>query len=257
MRYNLLGSLEVVHENTPMSISARKVETLLIVLLIRVGHVVSSDQLIGEIWGGQPPRRAAAGLHVYVSDLRKFLGRREGDQRPIVTCSPGYMLQRSEDEIDFQIFLDLLDAGRKAVRTGRFEDAVTRFESALALWRGPVLGTLGEGPIVGSFVTWLTEQRVDCLELLVESQFHLGRHREMIGLLSSLVAENPLHEAFYRQLMLGLYRCERKADALRVYQSAREALREELGLEPCRSLQQLQRAVLADDEALSVAPLAV
>ena len=54
--------------------------------------------------------------------------------------------------------------------------------------------------------------------------------------------------------MLALYRSGRKADALRVYEEARRALAEELGLEPSESLQALHRAVLTDDSALSAPP---
>jgi DNA-binding SARP family transcriptional activator len=50
--------------------------------------------------------------------------------------------------------------------------------------------------------------------------------------------------------MLALYRSERQADALKVYQSARQTLNRELGLEPCRALQNLQRAILLADDRL-------
>ena len=54
--------------------------------------------------------------------------------------------------------------------------------------------------------------------------------------------------------MLALYRAGRKADALRIYEEARRALAEELGLEPSESLQSLQKAVLTDDPSLSPLP---
>ena len=62
--------------------------------------------------------------------------------------------------------------------------------------------------------------------------------------LYALVAEYPLREMFHRQLMLALYRSGRQTDALRVYQSARAILHSELGLEPCRAVQDLHRAIL-------------
>ena len=51
--------------------------------------------------------------------------------------------------------------------------------------------------------------------------------------------------------MLALYRSGRKAEALRVYEEARRALAQELGLEPSESLRGLHSAVLADDPALA------
>ncbi|AXK32420.1 activator protein [Streptomyces armeniacus] len=253
MKYEVLGPLRVTERDSHSSISARKIETVLAVLLIRSDQVVGRDQLTAEIWGDQPPRRATAGLHVYISQLRKFLQRRCQLDNPIVTQPPGYQLRKGADEIDFHIFLQLMNQGRADMRERRFEQAAERFESALSLWRGPVLGDLRAGAIVEGFVTWLTEARLECLEMLADAQLEIGRHREFVGRLYSLTAENPLRETFYRQLMLALYRSERQADALKVYQAARRTLHEELGLEPCRALQELQHAILTADDQLDFA----
>ena len=53
--------------------------------------------------------------------------------------------------------------------------------------------------------------------------------------------------------MLALYRCGRQAEALAVYRETSELLREELGLEPTRALQELERMVLQQDASLDAA----
>ncbi|TCO60812.1 AfsR/SARP family transcriptional regulator [Actinocrispum wychmicini] len=253
MRYDVLGTLRVVDGPTQSFISARKVETVLAVLLIRADHVVTMDQLMAEIWSERPPARAAAGLHVYISQLRKFLHGPDRDVHRVVTHSPGYLLRLGGDQLDCDIFLDLVSQGRSCVREGRPEDACDRFEQALGLWRGPVLGDLRSGPIINGFVTWLAEARIECLETLIDLRLDQGEHRELVGRLYALTAENPLHEAFYRQLMLALYRSNRQADALGVYRMARATLNDELGVEPCRDLRELQRAILFGDQQLDLA----
>src|SRR5207237_3983156 len=70
----------------------------------------------------------------------------------------------------------------------------------------------------------------------------------------ALVHEHPLRERFIGQLMLALYRSGRQADALESYRIARGRLVEELGLEPGRELQELERAILAQDPALEAPP---
>jgi DNA-binding SARP family transcriptional activator len=251
MRYELLGTLRVVDGDSSSFVSAQKIEILLGALLVRANYVLTPDQLMAEIWGDRLPRRATAGLHVYISELRKFLSRPHRPEDPIVTRSPGYLLRLGSDTVDYQIFLDQTEIARGHLKEQRYEEASLHCQHALALWRGPVLGDIGTGTILRGFAARLNEARLECTEMLVDAQLQLGQHREVVGMLYSLTTENPLREAFYRQLMLALYRAERRADALNVYRGARRTLIDELGLEPCPALQALHQAILrADDRVL-------
>jgi DNA-binding SARP family transcriptional activator len=256
MRYEILGPLRVISDEGQRSLTAQKTELLLAALLIQADQVLTVDQLVAEIWPAGSPRRAIATLQVYVSQLRKFLGRREHSKHPIRTHPSGYMLCLDSDRTDFHAFTDLMSAGRRDARVENHESARSSFESALGLYRGRAIGGASGGPIIGQFSTWLEESRLECTESLIESQMALGRHRDIIGQLYSLTVEHPFRETFYRQLMLALYRSERQADALRVYKSARTTLHSELGVEPCRQLQELQHAVLVADKRLEAPGIA-
>jgi SARP family transcriptional regulator, regulator of embCAB operon len=225
-------------------------QVLLAALLINSDLTVTVDQLTTEIWGNAAPRRAVATLQVYVSQLRKFLAHAGEPDSPIVTRPAGYFLHVGPDEVDLHTFTRLLRDGRGYARAGQHEDARAAFEAALGLYRGPALLELYGGPIVNQFAAWLEEARLECIELLNESELALGCHREMVGNLYSLSVKHPFRETFYRQLMLALYRSERQADALKVYQAARVVLMGELGVEPCRRLRDLQRAILMADRRL-------
>jgi SARP family transcriptional regulator, regulator of embCAB operon len=246
----------VIKDGESLAVTAPKMEVVLAVLLIRADQVVSVEQLITEMWGGTRPKRATAALYVYVSQLRKLVTGRTGAAGPIITRAPGYVLRTGSDELDLHVFQRLVREGRESMRRDQYEPASRAFESALTLWRGSPLSELREGPIINGFAMWLDEVRLECHEMLVETNLRLGRHREMVSLLHELIREHPLHEAFYRQLMLALYRSERRADALAVYQSARSTLNRELGLEPGRQLGEMQRSILAASEVLDI-PLAV
>ncbi|GII96174.1 AfsR/SARP family transcriptional regulator [Sinosporangium siamense] len=250
MRYEILGPLRVADGAGRSEISAPKIETVLAVLLVRADRVVTPETLTTELWGDRLPRRATACLHVYMSQLRKFLHRHRPDraESPVATQPPGYVLRLGADELDSGIFLRLLDEGRGLLRGRRHAEACTRLESALALWRGPVLGDLRKGPILDGFAAWLREARLECLELLSEAQLTLGRHREIVERMHVLIGENPYREEYYRQLMLALFRSERPEDALRVYRAARRVLKEDLGVEPSRPLRDLHHAILAAGE---------
>lgn len=250
MRYEILGPLRVREGQQLSFISAKKIETILAVLLARADQAVTIDELMREIWGERMPRRATAGIHVYISQIRKFLSRPNREGTPLLRQPSGYLLHLGEDEIDYHDFTRLVERGRAHLRERDHAAAAGCFDEALALWRGPALVDLHEGPILCGFATLLTEERIECTEMLIKAQLRLGRHREQVGRLYSLITEFPLREGFYRQLMLALYRSHRRADALHVYQVLRKALNEQLGLEPCRELRDLQRAILlADDGA--------
>ena len=77
-----------------------------------------------------------------------------------------------------------------------------------------------------------------------------GRHREVVGELERLVAEEPLRETLHRQRMLALYRSGRQADALEAYRDARTVLVERMGIEPGPELRRLHDAILRQDDAL-------
>ncbi|HTU98382.1 MAG TPA: BTAD domain-containing putative transcriptional regulator, partial [Solirubrobacteraceae bacterium] len=99
-------------------------------------------------------------------------------------------------------------------------------------------------------------RRLDELRLLammerIDADMALGRHAELIPELEALVMAEPLRERLRQQQMLALYRADRRAEALEVYRETSLLLREELGLEPARALQDLERMVLRQDEALN------
>ncbi|MFI6937473.1 BTAD domain-containing putative transcriptional regulator [Streptomyces sp. NPDC050287] len=232
-------------------------ESVLAALLVRANDVVSTDQLCGEIWGEEPPRRATATLHVYISQLRKQLKpASRGTASPIVTRFPGYVLELGDNSLDADIFQRLVQQARTAVRTGRHAEASTLCEQALSLWRGTVLGELRGGAIVDEFATWAEETRLECVEMRNEADLALGRHRELVGPLYSLATRHPLIEAFHRQLMLALYRSGRRAEALQAYHNVRAVLDRELGIAPCRQLHHLHNHILTDAGDGAVVPAA-
>src|SRR5262249_14070330 len=83
----------------------------------------------------------------------------------------------------------------------------------------------------------------------------LGRHEQLVAELETLVGQYPLRERLRGQLMVALYRCGRQADALDAYRDARSTLVDQLGLEPGRELQDLERAILTHDPALDAPQL--
>ncbi|WP_067807996.1 AfsR/SARP family transcriptional regulator [Actinomadura formosensis] len=247
MKYQVLGPVRLVDGGTSHIVRAQKIETALAALLVCPNQVVSTKQLISEIWDEEPPLRAVPALHVYISQLRKLLSRFGAPAGPIVTQAPGYLLRVDPADVDYLVFQEHVRTGRTLLMRERCEDALAVFERALGLWHGPMLSGLTLGPIGRSLVARVEETRVECLEMDVEARLMLGRHREVVSPLYGLINDYPLNEVFYEQLMRALYGSDRRADALRVYRMAWETLDRELGLEPGRKLREVQRTILARD----------
>jgi class 3 adenylate cyclase/tetratricopeptide (TPR) repeat protein len=231
MDFRVLGSLEAVEGSRALDLGGEKQRILLAALLLDANRVVSADRLTEALWESSPPESAAKALQVYVSHLRKRLGRDR-----IATTVPGYRLQVVEAELDLLRFERLVADGRP--------------RDALALWRGAPLPDLADRPFFQPRVARLEELRLACLEDRVEQDLATGRHTAVIGELEAVVREHPLRERPRSQLMLALYRSGRQAEALEAYQQGRRLLAEELGLEPAESLKELQRRILAHEPSL-------
>ena len=255
MDFRILGPLEVHDGQRVLSLGGTRQRAVLAVLLLHANQVVSSDRLIDELWGEEPPRAAAASLRVFVSELRKILepGRRQrGSEQVLLTRPPGYMVRLDRSQLDLERFEQLLEAGRRALADGDTETAAAGLREALSLWRGPALADFAYEPFAQAAIGRLEELRLDTLELRVEADLALGHHSELVSELQSLVAEHPLRERLRRQLMLALYRSGRQSEALEAYRVARRALVEELGIEPGSALQELERAILRQDASLEL-----
>jgi DNA-binding SARP family transcriptional activator len=247
MDFRLLGPLEVAEHDRSVVLGGVKQRALLAVLLLHANDVVSTEQLVDEVWGESPPATVAKSIQVYVSRLRKQLG--EGR---LVTRAPGYLLRVDPSELDVACFERLAAEAEDA----QPKVAGEKLRRALALWRGPPLADLAYEPFARAEIARLEELRAAALEQRIEADLALGRHSQLVGELEGLVREHPLRERLRGQLMLCLYRCGRQAEALESYQAARRVLVEELGIEPGRQLRELHQAILRQDPGLDLAPVA-
>jgi DNA-binding SARP family transcriptional activator/DNA-binding beta-propeller fold protein YncE len=245
MEFRILGPLEVAKEDGAILPEAPKQRALLGVLLLHPNEVVSSDRLIDELWGESPPATAAKLVHTYVSQLRRALG-----DGVIATRPPGYVLLVEEDTLDAGRFRRLAAEGRRLAAKGEPEPASTAFLDALALWRGPPLAGVVFESFAQTEVERLEEERLETLMGRIDCELELGKHDELVAEVETLVRQHPLRERLRAQLMLALYRSGRQADALAAYQDARRILVEQLGLEPGRELQELEKAILTHDAAV-------
>jgi DNA-binding SARP family transcriptional activator/class 3 adenylate cyclase len=258
VEFRILGPLEVLDDRgRPLILGGAKQRALLAVLLLHARQVVSTDRLIDELWGETPPERARSVLQVYVANLRKVLepGRPKRAASSLLrTQPPGYLIDLEPDELDLARFERLAAEGRATLAAGDPAQAARLLGDAEGLWRGPALADVTLAGSGQGEVARLEERRLAAVEDHIQAELALGRHGELVGKLQALVATHPLRERLHGQLMLALYRSGRQAEALEAYRRTWEILAEELGIDPSPALQELERAMLAQDPALAAAP---
>ena len=237
IRYRLLGPVEA-----PAQLPGGKPKALLARLLLEPGRVVPADTLVDDLWR-EPPASAYKVVQVYVSQLRKALG-----ADAIETRAPGYLIRASAEESDLGRFEQLAEEARGAGEPSR---KAKLLREALDLWRGPALAEFRQEPFAESAARRLAELRLYALEERIDADLELGEHARLVPELEALVEDEPLRERPRGQLMVALYRCGRQAEALARYRDGRTLLVEELGIEPGPALQELERAILRQEDGLA------
>lgn len=249
MDFGVLGPLAVWRTGVPLELGTPKGRVLLAVLLCRADRPVASDVLAEAIWGEDQPKSAAKNVQTYVHRLRRSLA----DPGRITWEGSGYLLRAGRDELDAARFEELAVLARTALVAGELEQSRRLFDEGLGLWRGPAFAGIADVAALATEAARLDEMRLCVLEERIEVDLRLRRHGEVLGELTALTKEHPLRERMWAQLMLALYRCGRRADALKAYHQARDVLVEETGLDPGQQLRDLYQDIL--DEAPALDPV--
>ncbi|MFJ3586748.1 BTAD domain-containing putative transcriptional regulator [Streptomyces sp. NPDC090127] len=248
MQFNLIGPFGIITDDgREYAPNAPKICQMLALLALQPGEAAATDSLILELWGGNPPRSALRTLQTHVYHARKMLVDANAvapGRNLLVTKAPGYAIQLREDEVDVSVFERHIREAQADFSEGAFESASVKLQRALALWRGPVLSNVPVGCVLAGRIARVEELRIRALELRVETESRLGRQRELLPDLRTLVNEYPLHEWFHGQLIVTLHRAGRRGEALQAYRNLHRILHDELGLEPSEDLQRLQSEIL-------------
>jgi DNA-binding SARP family transcriptional activator/tetratricopeptide (TPR) repeat protein len=250
MRFRLLGPIQVEHAGCLVALPRRHERCLLAALLLHTGQMVPMARLIRLLWDEDPPARAEAVVHTYISRLRATLATAADRDVRLERRGAGYALVAAPDTVDALQFRALLSEARGAGDPAERADLLRR---GLDLWRGPALADLAEGQRQ-RLAAGLEELRQAALDLRIEADLELGRHDELLPELTELTARHPLSERLTRQLMVALARSGRVADALSACRGLKARLAAELGVDPGAELQELELKILRGDVDRAASP---
>ncbi len=243
----LAGTFGVIRAGTELpesQVGSRKSRTLLKLLAVERPALVPVDRIVDVLWPGEPPAAAEQNVATLVSRLRGVLG-----SGIIVGGRHGYRLA-GEPEVD----VDLDAAARCCERAKRKLPAAPAIalaaaEQAIGLLSADI--ALAEEP----YATWADPTREQLRQLLrlarltaAEAGLVIGEASSAVRYAEAALAADPLDETACRWYMSSSAAAGELARALVAYEALRERLAEELGADPSPQTQELQLAILRQQD---------
>jgi TolB-like protein/DNA-binding SARP family transcriptional activator len=229
---SLLGEFSLAGpQGQTVSINGKKNRALLAILSLSPSQTMTRERLAGLLWGDRGEEQARNSLRQSLAVLRKELG------------PDGNDLIRSLDEaLTLQTEAIIVDALQ--VVAGSTSDDLVTLRAAATLYRGDLL--VDHALREASFEDWLDNERSHLRSatlLLFDRLAEQETGQARIAAAQSLVALDPLRETSQRTLMQAYAEAGENGLALKQYETCRELLKHELGIEPAKETQDLKERI--------------
>ncbi|MFC8797813.1 BTAD domain-containing putative transcriptional regulator [Promicromonospora sp. NPDC057138] len=198
---------------------------LLAELAVAAGTRVPREVLVAALWPGETPTTTAA-LNIHLTRLRRLL---EGsdDRQPVVELGgAGIRLLVPADQLDLLRFRNLVGHAQRSGATSGAKDALA---AAVSLWRGGPDPDLVTSP---DRIAAVEEEYVAALLSYARITRELGVPEDAVVPLATMADRRPLDEGVQASLIQTLAAAGRQAEAFNRYESTRQALAAELGVDP-------------------------
>lgn len=166
LRFEVLGPVRAFRGDEPVDVGPRNQQAVLGLLLLRAGQAVSVTEIIGVLWGSDPPENGEDIVLRYIGALRRIL---DPHRTSIIAfTNGGYVLRTPPEAVDTGAFRAAVDRARDEHRTGTLGEATGAVRQALERWRGEPLTGL-TGPVFDAARARLGAERATAAELLAPS----------------------------------------------------------------------------------------
>ena len=166
MDVNILGPLEIRgREGREIKLPAGRERSLLVLLLIHRGEVVSTDRIVDALWGHHPPETATKAVQGYVSHLRRVLEPEHESGEAAVSSSrsrPAMHCARTRSRSMRCASSDSSPTAGARSTTDSAAEAAEVLDEALGLWRGPALAEFAFDDFARDEIDRLEELRLVC-----------------------------------------------------------------------------------------------
>lgn len=234
LEFRLLGGAEIKRNGRVLSgIRSQKARALLY-YLATTNQTHSRTALAGLLWGDLTETHARRNLRKTLTRLRKFM-----DNHLLITRQTVALLA------DESIRVDVLQFQKMTTP----QTSMDNLQNAAALYQGDFLDgfDVGNAP---EFENWVLGQRarmrdraVICLQQIASNMAEEQKDAEAITYAKQLLEMEPWREESHRLLMTLYARSGQFTSAINQYETCRQILQAELGIEPNRETQDLFRKI--------------
>jgi DNA-binding SARP family transcriptional activator len=234
-------AVELAGRRVDQALPGRQGRLLFAYLVLSRLQRVPRDALVDALWGDSPPATAGAALSVVISKVRAAVGPdvlRGRTELSLALPEPAY--------VDVETAASALHAAESAVAQRDWRRAWTLSLTAQFVARRGFLPET-DAAWAQAWRRRLAETRSRALECYATACLELGGP-ELPGAeraARELLEVAPLRETGHLLLMRTLAGRGNVAEALAAYENARVLLRDELGVDPCRALQDAYADLLA------------
>jgi predicted ATPase/DNA-binding SARP family transcriptional activator len=244
LELSLLGTVAISLNGERVSGQVPAKSQALLCYLAVTGRRHSREKLAGLLWGDTPEARAKASLRKSLSSLRKLSAGALIITRQTVAFN---------HECDY--WLDV-EAFESALAEDDADPAKLQpLRDAVELYRGEFLEGFWVRQAL-AFEEWVLGERERLRQLVIQALHRLsvafadrGEVADAIEYTNRLLALEPWQEEAHRQLMTLLARSGQQSAALAQYETCRQILAEELGVEPLPETQALYHRLKTRREA--------
>jgi predicted ATPase/DNA-binding SARP family transcriptional activator len=198
---------------------------------------MTAQALMDAVWD-VPPDSARNAIQVAISKLRRRYG-----SDLVSTERAGYRVSAALLRVDIAEAEQLVADARKSLAAGRLTDVLHLTDAAKELFAGRPLAGL-QTSRADAARQHAEELRTNIQVLRARALVQLGRAGEAATLLRAEAANDPLNELVYSHLMEALAADGRPAEALKIYDSLRRRLSNELGVNPSPQISQVFQRLL-------------
>ena len=235
------------HDVAAPELRARQARVLLTLLVLSGGDGLHRDALGQAIWTTDRPRTWETTLSALVSRLRSMFAR-VGVAGDVFTFDAGVyrFVPPSEVAVDVDDAVAATTQAREAFGHGDASNAQALAKAAVTYFRGPLLP--GEdSELVTRARQHVADVHGEALAILADAAIAQHRWVSAIEAARTLVAIQPLEEANHRRLLLALDGAGDRAGALQAYETYREVLARELGIDPSADTEKLHLDLVRRD----------